>query len=361
MRAGQRLAWCVLAVMALGARAAAAQPLDRRQVERLEEALRQEGEAILELADAAAAGRPTPADFGLGWHNDVLKALTGTFVPFVVTVSDTTVPAVLLYVRVAARMPGDVVSSRRRRARPPAPGPPFAFEEVYPVETAADRAGPVRLTRGFAVPAGEYDVIVVARERERPGGRSRRRMAAVLRRSLSVPDFTGSELTTSSVIVGDRLMTLDETAELADVSLRPYVLGGREVRPSLDRRFRRNQELVVVFLIYNPAITLDEQFDIKVEYHFFRKLEQDSAGPDRPAGAPAAAPGERYFNRTEPQRFTPLVLGPRYAPAAGQPILAGQGVPLAGFDEGHYRLAITVTDLVSGYTIERDVTFTVGA
>jgi hypothetical protein len=39
--------------------------------------------------------------------------------------------------------------------------------------------------------------------------------------------------------------------------------------------------------------------------------------------------------------------------------MAGQGVPLAGFREGEYRLAIRVTDLVSGRSIERHVTFSV--
>ena len=39
--------------------------------------------------------------------------------------------------------------------------------------------------------------------------------------------------------------------------------------------------------------------------------------------------------------------------------MAGQGVPLAGFQEGDYRLAIKVTDLSSGRSISREVMFTV--
>jgi hypothetical protein len=41
--------------------------------------------------------------------------------------------------------------------------------------------------------------------------------------------------------------------------------------------------------------------------------------------------------------------------------MAGQAVPLAGFQQGHYRLAIRVTDLISGKSITRDVHFTVGS
>ena len=80
-----------------------------------------------------------------------------------------------------------------------------------------------------------------------------------------------------------------------------------------------------------------------MEYHFFRK----------------SAAGEAYFNRTEPQRFNPIILGPQFDPSSGQPVMAGQGVPLAGFQDGEYRLAITVTDHVSGRRLARDVSFSV--
>ena len=41
--------------------------------------------------------------------------------------------------------------------------------------------------------------------------------------------------------------------------------------------------------------------------------------------------------------------------------MAGQGVPLASFSEGDYRLAIKVTDMVTGRSILRDVVFTIVA
>jgi hypothetical protein len=77
-----------------------------------------------------------------------------------------------------------------------------------------------------------------------------------------------------------------------------------------------------------------------------------------PAGL-AALPGERYFNRTEPQRFNPAILGPPFDPGAGQPVMAGQGVPLGAFPEGEYRLVIRVTDQIAKRSLERQVAFTV--
>ena len=65
------------------------------------------------------------------------------------------------------------------------------------------------------------------------------------------------------------------------------------------------------------------------------------------------------MTRTKPQRFTPAMMGAQFDPAAGQPMLAGQGILLSSFQEGEYRLGITVTDLLSRKTLSRDVTFTV--
>jgi hypothetical protein len=51
-------------------------------------------------------------------------------------------------------------------------------------------------------------------------------------------------------------------------------------------------------------------------------------------------------------------MGNDFDPATG-PILAGQGILLSSFQEGEYRLGITVTDLSSRQTLSRDVMFSV--
>ena len=80
-----------------------------------------------------------------------------------------------------------------------------------------------------------------------------------------------------------------------------------------------------------------------------------SGGSDHPP----ARRGERYVTRTNPQRFNPSLMGAQFDPVAGTPILAGQGILLAGFEPGEYRLGITVTDLLSRQALTRDVTFSV--
>ncbi len=92
-----------------------------------------------------------------------------------------------------------------------------------------------------------------------------------------------------------------------------------------------------------------------------------SSGKARPArrsarrAQPAGRAGEQYFNRTEPQRFNRALMGTAYDPGTGEPVMAGQVVPLAGFEAGDYRLDVQVTDLLSGKSISRDVLFTVGS
>ena len=362
MHAPARLACTVAAVSLLSARLLDAQTLDRRQVERLEQSLRQEGEEVVALADAAAAGEPVPSDFTLGWHNDYLKAQTGTFIPFVVFIEPKTAraDAALLYVRAARSRGTDAGDSRDRGRgrRPPPPPISYPLEEIYPVTLVPGQ--PVRIVRGCSLSPGKYELTVVVRERDRQDARGRRRAAAVLRQTLDVPDFSTNELTTSTVMLADALTVLPGRPGEHELRERPYVIGNREIEPAADARFRPSEELIVVFLVYNPAVTPAKHFDLEVEYHFFKtsRAGEEGPGPSAPTGV-AALPGERYFNRTEPQRFNPVTLGPNFDPAAGQPVLAGQGVPLAGFPEGEYRLSVRVTDLVAGRSLERHVAFTV--
>ena len=341
LRGACRFAACLVAAAAASAGAAEPSRSDRRQLDRIariEQAQREEAEVLVQLADAAMTGQPVPSDFALHWRNDFLKAQQGTFVPFVVTIDTSPAAAseALLYVRAARR--GVTVPDRGRKDVAPYP-----FDEIFPIELTGPP--PVRFTRGFAVPPGEYDVYVAVRERPSRGRDKGSRSASVLKQPLSVPDFWTGELTTSTVMLADRLTMLAEPLAPERLAERPYVIGRNDIEPALDTRFRRDQELIAVFLVYNPTVLPDRKFDVQVEYHFFLRKPE----------------GEAYLNRTEPQRFNPAVLGAQFDPTAGHPLMAGQAVPLAAFQDGEYRLAIRVTDLISGKSITRDVNFTVGS
>src|SRR5688500_1271242 len=120
-----RVVWSLAACMLAGAAAApgAAEQTrtEKRQLDRIEQAQRQEAQALVRLADAAMTGQQVPSDFTLRWRNDFLKAQQGTFVPFVVTIDSPYAAAseALLYVRAARR--GATGPERTRKDAAPYP------------------------------------------------------------------------------------------------------------------------------------------------------------------------------------------------------------------------------------------------
>jgi hypothetical protein len=336
-----------LALVVQAAAAQAQDPVDRRLQQRLEEATRREAEALIALVDRAAAGEAVPSDFVMSWHHDFLKAQPGTFVPFVLTVerAETRPASGLLYVRaVRRREPTGPVEASESRT----PGGRYAFDAVFPVELAASPGEPVLISRGFAVAPGEYDVYVALRERPDnllEPDRNAALKAGVLRRSLSVPDFWNGQLSTSSVMLARRIVALPRPLGAEEALERPYVIGLNDVLVAPDPTFRRDRELIVVFVIYNPTVDRNGQFDIRVDYEVFRGAR--------------GTEGEQYVTRTNPQRFSPGTLGAPADPDAGHPVMAGQGILLHSFEAGEYRLGIGVTDLLSGQKLTREVRFRV--
>jgi hypothetical protein len=96
-------------------------------------------------------------------------------------------------------------------------------------------------------------------------------------------------------------------------------------------------------IIYNPKTDSMNKPDVLVEYNFYAK----------------AAGAEKFFNKTTPQNLNAQTLPPQFDVAAGHQLQAGQGVPLASFPEGDYRLEIKVTDKIANKSLTRDVNFTV--
>ena len=238
------------------------------------------------------SGKGLPSDFSLQWQNDFVKAQRGTFVPFTLTVdaSQFTRRTALVYVRAIRRSekPEPDTGERKRAARAGEEST-YPVDAIFPVDLTHTAGQALRLSRGFSVTAGEYDVFVVMRERADATVPRTRPKAAVLRQTLSVPDFGSSELTTSSVILADRLTVLAEEVPADQLAERPYVIGRNEITPAVDRRFGRDEELIVVFLVYNPMVTPDRQFDVRVDYHFYRKI-----------GVGQQAGGEVARGRTRP-------------------------------------------------------------
>jgi hypothetical protein len=299
--------------------------------------------------EGAVALAADPAAVPLTWKNDFLKATNNLiYVPFIVTIEPGKIgSAVAGYLRVAPK---------GMNTPPPAPknekeakaAQQYPFEDVYFMELRTPAAGqPVRLTRAFAVPAGTYDVYLALRDRSASGEKASADApvkVTVMKQELTVPNFWGPEFTTSSLILADKVEPLSGQLSPEQQRERPYVLGATEIVPATDNKFKKSEELGVIFQVYGYQMGSDGKPDVQIEYMFHQK---DAAG------------GEKPFNKTEPQKFNAQTLPPTFDPNQGHQIVGGQMIPLASFPEGDFRLEIKVTDNKASKTLQREVVFSV--
>jgi hypothetical protein len=168
----------------------------------------------------------------------------------------------------------------------------------------------------------------------------------LLKQEVVVPNYHTDELQTSSVLVADKIEPL--TAPIAPEAMkeRPYVLGDSEITPAADLKFKKSEELQLVFQIYGAKLGADtKKPDVSVDYVFYQK----------------EAAGEKMFNRTPTQTLDDKSLPKNFDPEMGHQLMTGQGVPLQSFPEGDYRLEIKITDNKAQKSVTRDVLFTVVA
>jgi hypothetical protein len=323
----------------------------------------QEVQALVRLADAAMTGQQAPSDFPIQFQNDFLKAQGGrVWVPMILTLdsSKLSTGALTFYFRVAPRgmtappaAPPPVDQKKNDRdnkkkdkdkdSKQSAPPSAYPFEDVSFLDLKPVAGQPLRIVRGFSVPAGSYDVYLVLRERAAAGATPK---TAVLKQPLDVPNYSAGEFSTSSVILAERVDTLPAAVTPEQQTEHPYAFGQQEIVVSPEHKFKKSQELIVLLQIYNPTISSEKKFNLEATYTFYRE------GPD----------GEKKFNSTEPQTFTPESMGAGFDPSGTEhSIQAGQGIPLQSFPEGTYRLEIKITDKLAnpGKVLTQNVNFTV--
>jgi hypothetical protein len=323
------------------------------------DAQKKEIQNIVKIVDGLAAGQPVPNELSLAWvREDLLKAQGNKqYVPFTVAIDPSKVSGtVALYWRVVSK---DAAAAPAPAAAAPAKKddkdkdkdkdkkkPEYAYEDITFVPVTAGQT-PMRISRSFTVPAGAYDIYVIAKEPtpEKPAKNAPPPKMSALKQSVTVPDFWNGDLATSSVIVATRIDPLPAPLTPQQQADRPYALGAMEIVPAFETKFTKKSELSTFMLIYNPKVDGANKPDVTVEYNFYQK----------PAGQP-----EKFFNKTSPQSLNAQTLPPNFDFAAGHQLQSGQAVPLASFPEGDYRLEIKITDKIANKTLTRDINFTVG-
>ena len=326
---------------------------NRRDQERRSQADQRDIQALVQTVDAVAAGKqPAPADIPIRWEtNHFLRGGDGaTYIPFTVVAdpSKLAAPPVALYIRAVAKgaaaaapAPAAEQNKNNRNGNQQQGAVTYPWDNVNFIEVKGDG----RISRAIALKPGEYELFITMKDRsplEQPRNAPAAKMG-LLRHELTVPDFGGTEITTSSILLGNvEQIATPLTAEQQQEN--PYTFGNMKVTPSLDGKLKKSGELQVLFWVYGTQANSGKP-DVQIEYNFHQKT----------------AEGEKYFNKTAPQLLNASTLPPQFDVAAGHQLPGSLVVPLASFPAGDYRLEIKVTDKISGKTFTQNVNFTVEA
>jgi hypothetical protein len=290
-------------------------------------------EEIVKVVDGAMAGQPMPTDIQMTITPYFLKSQEQrTFVPFVIEVKGAPAADTAMYVRVV---------NPEAKPDPKAKKVEYPWDDIHFVPAAQVSSG--KLNRVFMAPPGTYDVYLAMKERlPEKAPKTQTAKMGVIKQQIAVPDFQNGEMSTSSLLITDKVNMLTAPISADESRERPFVFGAQELIPAADMDFTKAEELSIFFQVYNPGLDQAGKPNIVMEYEFHKKEGE----------------AEKFFNKTNPQAVNASNLPPQFDPAKF-PVPGGITVPLASFGEGSYRLAIKVTDKVSGKVISRDVNFTV--
>lgn len=295
-------------------------------------------EEIVKVVDGVMAGQPAPTDIQMTITPYFLKSQEQrTFVPFVLDVKGAPAGDVAMYVRVVnPEAKPDPKADKDKKTE-------YPWDDIHFIPAAQLASG--KLNRVFMAAPGTYDVYVAMKERvpeKAPKGQTPK--IAVIKQQIAVPDFQNGEMSTSSLLVTDKVNMLTAPISADESRERPFVFGAQELIPAADMDFAKAEELSIFFQVYNPGLDQAGKPNIVMEYEFHKKEGE----------------GEKFFNKTNPQTINASNLPPQFDPAKF-PVPGGITVPLASFAEGQYRLAIKISDKVSGKVLTRDVNFNVKA
>jgi hypothetical protein len=307
----------------------------------------------------------TQGDVSIKWEsNHFVKGQTDTYIPFTLILDRASVASgAALWVRVvnaeqAAAFAASITAPRpqgNNKNQPPPVRTAFAWDNGSFVDVPEGG----KLSRAIQLRPGQYVAYVAVKEKSAAAPAANQRndrnrndknapppaaapgKVGLLRHEITVPDFAGADLTTSSVILARSVEQV--AAPPTDQESNPYVFGPMRIVPSPDGKFSKSAELSVIFWIYNAQAAASGKPDVTIDYNFYQKL----------------AEGEKYFNKTAPQQLNAQTLPPEFNVAAGHQLPGSLVVPLSSFPVADYRLEIKITDKASGKSVTQSVNFSV--
>jgi hypothetical protein len=299
-------------------------------------------EQLVKAVDGVMTGETAPSDVQMTLTPYFLKSQEQrTFVPFVLELKGAPSTDAAVYVRVVNPSSTQADPKDKDKDKDDKDKVEYPWDDIHFVPASSLSGG--KLNRVFMAAPGTYDVYVAFKERlPEKAPKSQAAKMGVLKTQVNVPDFWNGELATSSILVTDKVNTLNGPLDAEESRERPFVFGTQELIPAGDMEFAKTEQLATFFQVYNAGLGSDGKPDLVMEYNFHRKE----------AGA------EKFFNKTNPQPVNASNLPPTFDPAKF-PVPGGIEVPLTSFPEGEYRLEIKITDKAGGKTVTKDVNFSV--
>src|SRR3954453_4500997 len=268
-----------------------------------DEAQKREIQSIVKSVDDLTAGQPAANDLSLTClREDVLKAQGNKeYVPFTVSVdpSKVTGDKIAFYWRGVAKngapapdpaaAAGAKKDDKKKDDKDKAKKTDYAYEDISFVPVVAGQ-NPMRISRSFTVPAGAYDIFIVAKEPtpDKPPKNAPPPKMSMIKQLVDVPDFWNGDLATRAVIIPQRIAPLATPLTPQQQADRPYALGQMEIVPTFESKFTKKLQLSTFMLIYNPKADAQTKPDVHAAYNFYQN----------PAGQP-----EKFFNKTNPQNL----------------------------------------------------------
>jgi len=207
--------------------------------------------------------------------------------------------------------------------------PLLPFEDFDVRARLSVRPGPsTRLERAVTAAPGEYDVVLGWSVLDARGKSS---LVGAMRHHLSLPPAPREGLALGSVVVAEAIGIADRPYPPEQQSAHPYVLGTTDITPATDRRFTNDERLSVAFQVINPAGDATGKPDVRIGFRLYRQ----------------SGDGETLVGTPSPLTYNAASLPVDFNVALGHPLLAALALPLASLPRGHYRLAISATDMVS--------------
>lgn len=340
---------CLALLLIAGVPFAAAQGAKKEEEKRSKEE-RQDIESLFKLLDDVEAGKqPAPSDLTLTWvRHYFARADDGkTYVPYTATIDTAplTNKNLVMALRVVPAAEGTAGTGGEAREQRDRAKVEYPWEDVYVLNVGSAQNNVFTLNRAFQVPGGKYELVMALRERTAGRRNAPPAKATIMRKPLEVPDFNGTELTTSTLFIADNLESVSAAPSREEQRENPYTFGTLRIHPAADNQFSKAEQLSVWFWLYGTQPTPEKKPNVTVEFNFHTKTPE----------------GEKFFNKTAPREFNAQTVPPTFEMTPGFGLPVEFAVPLASFPPGEYRLEIKATDKASGRTLTRDVLFTVVA